>query len=88
MASPLTLRLDDETRERLRRVARRKGLTVSEVIRRTVLASVEYEESLTPETPYESIADLIGCVRGGRADRSRATGRQFAELLQKRRRSR
>lgn len=88
MASPITLRLDDRTRQRVRRIARRKGLSASEVIRRAILASVEREELTTPATAYDAIADLIGCVRGGRADRSRATGRQLAELLRERRRSR
>ncbi len=88
MASPtITLRLDDETRERLKRVARRQGLTASEIIRRAVLVSLKHEEQLTRDTPYDAIADLIGCVRGGRADRSEATGRRFAELLRKRHRS-
>jgi len=31
--------------------------------------------------PYETIADLIGCVRGGPPDLSENTGEKFRELL-------
>jgi hypothetical protein len=88
MASPLTLRLDEKTRERVRRIARRKGMSASAVIRRAVITSLDREEALTPPTAFESIRDLVGCVRGGKANRSTATGRQVARLLRERRRGR
>ncbi len=31
--------------------------------------------------PYEAIADLIGCVKGGPPDLSERTGERFRELL-------
>lgn len=31
--------------------------------------------------PYEAIADLIGCVKGGPPDLSKRTGERFRELL-------
>lgn len=34
--------------------------------------------------PYEAIADLIGCVRGGPPDLSERTGENFRELLTQR----
>lgn len=83
MASPLTLRLDPQTRQRLERIARRKQLSKSEVVRQAIEAWADREEPVT--SPYEALADLIGVVRGGKADRSSQTGRRFAELLKGRR---
>ena len=85
MASPVTLRLDQDTRRRLARIARRKRVSASEVIREAIEAWVERQEATGQ--PYEAVADLIGVVHGGNPERSTAAGRQFAELL-KRRRSR
>jgi predicted transcriptional regulator len=41
MASPLTLRLDDKTRKRIARIARRKQLSTSEVVRQAIEAWAE-----------------------------------------------
>ena len=83
MPSPLTLRLDPKTRQRLERIARRKRLSKSEVVRQAIDAWAEREEPIA--SPYEVLSDLIGAVRGGRSDRSTQTGRAFANLLRKRR---
>jgi predicted DNA-binding protein len=83
MASPLTLRINDEIRQRIARIARRKGVSTSEVVREAIETFVERQE--TKETPQEKMADLIGVVRGGRPDRSAQTGRQLTELLKNRR---
>jgi predicted DNA-binding protein len=83
MASPLTLRLDPKTRQRLERIARRKQLSKSEVVRQAIEAWADRQEPVA--SPYEALADLIGVVHGGKADRSSQTGRRFAELLKSRR---
>jgi predicted DNA-binding protein len=83
MASPLTLRLDSKTRQRLERIARRKQLSKSEVVRQAIAAWADRQEPI--DSPYEMLADLIGTVRGGDANRSSRTGRRFAELLKRRR---
>ena len=83
MASPLTLRLDSKTRQRLERIARRKQLSKSEIVRQAIEAWADRQEPVT--SPYEALADLIGVVRGGKANRSSQTGRRFAELLKSRR---
>jgi predicted DNA-binding protein len=83
MASPLTLRLDPKTRQRLERIARRKQLSKSEIVRRAIDAWADRQEPV--DSPYEMLADLIGVVRGGKANRSSQTGRRFAELLKRRR---
>ena len=86
MASPLTLRLDEKTRKRIARLARRKSLTTSEVIREAIAAWAERHEPVT--SPYEAVKDLIGVVRGGNPKRSEQTGRRFAALLKRRKRRR
>jgi predicted DNA-binding protein len=83
MPSPLTLRLDLKTRQRVERLARRKQLSKSEVIRQAIEAWADRQEPIT--SPFEMLVDLIGAVRGGKSDRSSQTGRRFAALLKHRR---
>jgi len=85
VASPLTLRLDEKTRKRIVRIARRKKLSTSEVVRQAIEAWAEQHEPVT--SPYEAVRDLIGVVHGGNPKGSVQTGRRFTKLL-KRRRSR
>ncbi len=85
MASPLTLRLDEKTRKRIARIASRKQVSTSEVVRRAIEAWTELQEPVA--SPYEAIKDLIGVVHGGNPRGSVRTGRRFTKLL-KRRRSR
>lgn len=82
MASPLTLRLDPKTRQRIARLARRQRLSTSEVIRKAIAAWADRQEPVT--SPYHAMADLIGVVRGGDPKRSERTGRHFASLLKRR----
>ena len=42
---------------------------------------VELAPEQEPPRPYEAIADLIGCVKGGPPDLSENTGEKFRELL-------
>ena len=83
MASPVTLRLDEKTRQRIARLARRKRLSTSEVIRQAIAAWADRQEPVS--CPYEAMKDLIGVVRGGNPKRSEQTGRRFAALLMRRR---
>jgi Arc/MetJ-type ribon-helix-helix transcriptional regulator len=83
MSSPLTLRLERKTRQRIARIASRKRISTSEVIRQAIEAWVERQEPIA--APYEAMADLIGVVNGGKVGRSAATGRRFRELLKSRR---
>ena len=86
MASPLTLRLDEKTRQRLARLARRNHLSTSEVIRQAIAAWADRQEPVT--SPYEVIKDLIGVVDGGNPKRSEQTGRSFTAVLKRRKRQR
>jgi Arc/MetJ-type ribon-helix-helix transcriptional regulator len=83
MASPLTLRLDPKTRQRIARLARRQRLSTSEVIRQAIAAWADRQEPVT--SPYDAMRDLIGIVRGGNPERSEQTGRRFTALLKRRR---
>jgi hypothetical protein len=84
MASPLTLRLDPKTRKRIERIARRRQVSVSEVIRLAIAAWAEQQEPIA--APYEAMADLIGVVHGGMPGRSTRTGTRLSEILKSRRR--
>jgi len=83
MASPITLRLDPDTRRRVTRLARQRRTTSSVILREAIVTFVEKEERAM--TPYESIKDLIGSVHGGDPKLSEDTGRKFTELLKARR---
>lgn len=67
MASPVTLRLDKDTRQRVARIARWRRVSVSAVIREAIETWVE-EPTVTP---YELVADLIGVETGGIRAKSR-----------------
>jgi len=79
MISPLTLRLEKKTRERIARIASRRRISTSEVIREAIEAWVERQEPIA--APYEAMADLLGVVNGGKPRRSSKTGRRFKEVL-------
>ncbi len=83
MASPLSVRLDEKTRRRIRRIARRERVSTSEVVRQAIEAWAERQE--TAGSLYDRMADLIGVVNGGDPGLSSQTGRRFAKLLKERR---
>jgi len=83
MASPLTLRLEKKTRQRIARIASRRRISTSEVIREAIEAWVKRQEPIAE--PYEAMVDLIGVVNGGKPRRSAETGRRFREILNRRR---
>lgn len=82
MPSPVTLRLENKTRQRLARVASRRHISTSEVIRQAIEAWLELQEPIA--APYEAMADLIGVVNGGNPRRSAETGRRFREIVKSR----
>ena len=86
MPSPVTLRLDKETRQRIARIAQRKQISASQVIRRAIETWIEQQEPVA--LPYEIVSDLIGIVHGGNRERSAEGGRRFAAELKRRRGSR
>jgi Arc/MetJ-type ribon-helix-helix transcriptional regulator len=86
---PLSVRLDQKTESLIGRLARRRRQTKSEVIRDAigVLAKQE-EKGAGKQRPYDLVAHLIGCVKGGPRDLSVDTGKKFHEMLVERARKR
>lgn len=81
----MTIRLDPSTRRRLTSVAKRRGRTASAVARDALEAWLVSEEGSAGAGPYEVVADLVGCVRGGDPGRSARGGRAIAAALRARR---
>ena len=79
---PTSVRLDPETEATLRRLARQRSTTQSDVIRDAVAAygAAEDEEP----TLYERIRHIIGSAPPGPVDLSTDTGKKFGELLRAR----
>ena len=85
----ISVRLDTKTEGLVRRLARRRGQTKSEVIREAIKAFAVHEDGEPkPVRPHEAIAHLIGCARGGPRDLSERAGEKFRQLLLERRRQR
>ena len=83
----ISVRLDPEMAAVLKRLARTRGCTQSEVIREA-LARLADEAALTPEDrgPYGIVADLIGIAEGGPDIRARDHKRIVREKLSARQR--
>lgn len=58
----MAIRLDQRTRARVERMARRRRQPTSEAVRQAIEAWVERQEG--EANVYELVADLIGCVEG------------------------
>jgi Arc/MetJ-type ribon-helix-helix transcriptional regulator len=86
---PLSVRLDARTESLIGRLARKRRQTKSEVIRDAIGVLAKQEEKGTEKKrPYDLVAHLIGCVKGGPRDLSVRTGEKFRQMLVKRRRNR
>lgn len=85
----LSVRLDPGTERLVEKLARQRGQTKSEVIRDALGRLAEQEKGADGrKRPYDLVAHLIGCVRGGPRDLSVRTGEKFARLLANRRKRR
>jgi hypothetical protein len=85
---PISIRLDAETEERLRRLAHQTGGTLSSVVREAV---AEYgaaaERKSADVRPYACLQHLIGVV-SRQTNRSERTGEKFRSVLKSRDRAR
>jgi hypothetical protein len=84
MASPVAIRLDSATRQRITRLARAKRKTASQVMREAIETGLQQQET-APVPPYELISGLIGVVHSGDPAGSTNMGRKFTQLLKNRR---
>ncbi|MBI5365401.1 MAG: CopG family transcriptional regulator [Planctomycetes bacterium] len=83
----LTVRLNAESQATLDRLARRRGVSKSEVVRQALatLVRVDATAAAPPRRLSDEWAHLIGCVRGGDPDLSERTGEKLRQLLARRR---
>jgi hypothetical protein len=72
------------------RLARKRRQTKSAVIRDAIgaLAKQEEQGAGKKRRPYDLVAHLIGCVKGGPRDLSVRTGEKFRQMLVERSRKR
>jgi hypothetical protein len=86
----ISVRLPRAKQIALARLAKTRGRTQSELVRRAIDLFLEGEEGAGDQNrPYASIAHLVGCAdSGGRTALSEATGRRFAALVQEKARAR
>lgn len=78
----IRVRLSEQERRLIGRLARTLKKTRSDVIRAAIAVLAEREHvNDTVSSPYERVAHLIGCVKGGREDLSERTGWRFREGL-------
>lgn len=86
---PVSVRLDAKSEELVARLARKQGQTKSEVIRKAIKVLAESQDNRGKTLrPFDAIAHLIGCARGGPRDLSERTGDKFRQLLAKQGRQR
>ena len=85
----LSVRLDAKTESLVGRLARKRRQSKSELIRDAigVLAKQE-EKGAGKKRPYDLVAHLIGCVKGGPRNLSVNAGKKFHEMLLERARKR
>jgi predicted DNA-binding protein len=85
MSSAMALRLDDQTKRRIARLAARRGTTRSALVREAITALVEKEEREAALRPHDLVKDLLGSVHGGDPNRSTDVGRKVMRMLKARR---
>ena len=88
---PTSIRLDPEAERLLRRLAKQRGQTKSEVVRAAIqsLAKEMQAEATDRASAYDRLAHVIGIAdSGGRGALSENTGAKLRALLAERRRDR
>ncbi|HEX7579898.1 MAG TPA: hypothetical protein VF580_07860 [Thermoanaerobaculia bacterium] len=88
MSTAMALRLDERTRQRLSRLAVRRGTTRSALVREAIDDLIGREASEASARPWELVQDILGSVRGGDPDRGTDGGRKVARMLSQRRKAR
>lgn len=86
-ASLISIRLDEKTKRSVERLARRKGVTRSEVVRQAVETLLAKESAGLTEAQRQAWARYIGSVEGP-GNLSERTGEKFTRLLRERERAR
>jgi Arc/MetJ-type ribon-helix-helix transcriptional regulator len=79
MAGMISIRLDDNTRRTIARIARAKRRSQSEVVREAIQAFARANDR--DVRPYDQWKDVIGILKGGPPDLSERTGEKFTKML-------
>ncbi len=77
----LSVRLDDETKKLLTKLARSRRASRSEIVRQAIRAMAKEDTATGEVNAYERIKHLVGSVQGLPADLSTRGGDYFHELL-------
>lgn len=86
---PLTVRLSVQTERKLRNLARRQGLSRSDVVREALARyAADQGGGARGAGPFDAWADVIGVVSLGARAPARTTGEQFAAVVRKQGRGR
>jgi Arc/MetJ-type ribon-helix-helix transcriptional regulator len=86
---PVSVRLDSKTESLIDRLARKRRQTKSEVIRDAIGVLADQEDKgAKKKRPYDLVAHLIGCVKGGPRNLSVNAGKKFHDMLIERARKR
>ncbi|MCU0241291.1 MAG: ribbon-helix-helix domain-containing protein [Vicinamibacteria bacterium] len=85
----LTIRIDAATQRAIERLARKRRVSRSAVVREALQRFATEEPPPTNKnSAYSKVADLIGSVRSGRGDLSENAGARLRDILTKRIRTR
>jgi hypothetical protein len=86
---PLTVRLNPKTERALSALAKRRGLSRSDVVREAIARYEAGDRGGTADgRPYDAWLDVIGVVSVGVRDPSRTTGEQLAAIVRQQARRR
>ena len=72
---PISVRLDEETREILERTAKLLGCTRTDVLKESIKDFCNRQLQEKSKRPYDLIKDLVGEESSGRGDLSASTSR-------------
>jgi hypothetical protein len=84
----LSVRLDDDTRRLLKRLARSHRVSHSEIVRRAIRQMAKEDPATEEFNLYERIKHLVGKVHSGRSDLSENTGEKFRQIVMEKHRRR
>jgi predicted DNA-binding protein len=77
----LSVRLDDETKKLLSRMARARRTSRSEIVRQAIHAFANEDSASNEVSVYDRMKHVIGSVHSGRGDLSENTGEKFFQIV-------
>ena len=80
----LTVRLNPKTERALAALAKRRGLSRSDVVREAITRYEADSDIRNGQRPHDAWVDVIGIVDLGVRDAARTTGEQFTAIVRKR----